>query len=282
MGMLAKIRRMHSARWAVHPRGEPAHRVVEEHGSAVVAPGGRDRTEVPQARGGQHRRSVDGAAGDGAEGRRSPAERDRRTAKMLFEQIQAQGYAGSYARVTACVRRWQAEQDACAAARGLRAAELRAGRSLPVRLELRVRRSIGGLRRRLEVAHIKLARSAGPSGWWPIPAQSHEMLFDAHARALRRLRRRPPPRHLRQHEDRGRQGRPRQGAHGQRALPGDVRPLPVRAGVLQPRPPAGRRASSRRTCRTGAARSGAKRASSAGRRWQHSTPGLASDAGRLG
>jgi transposase-like protein len=38
--------------------------------------------------------------------------RDRRTVKMLFEQIRALGYAGSYARVTRWVRAWRAEQDA--------------------------------------------------------------------------------------------------------------------------------------------------------------------------
>ena len=42
---------------------------------------------------------------------------------------------------------------------------------------------VGGLRRRLEVAHTKLAASRA---FWltAYPAQSHEMLFDAHARAF--------------------------------------------------------------------------------------------------
>ena len=42
---------------------------------------------------------------------------------------------------------------------------------------------IGGLRRRLEVAHTKLCASRA---FWlsAYPAQSHEMLFDAHARAF--------------------------------------------------------------------------------------------------
>ncbi|HRD14754.1 MAG TPA: IS21 family transposase, partial [Mycobacterium sp.] len=42
---------------------------------------------------------------------------------------------------------------------------------------------IGGLRRRLEVAHIKLCASRA---FWVVayPSQSHEMLFDAHARAF--------------------------------------------------------------------------------------------------
>jgi transposase len=42
---------------------------------------------------------------------------------------------------------------------------------------------IGGLRCRLEVAHVKLAASRV---FWLVayPAQSHEMLFDAHTRAF--------------------------------------------------------------------------------------------------
>ncbi|TCF96487.1 hypothetical protein BZM26_37335 [Paraburkholderia strydomiana] len=42
---------------------------------------------------------------------------------------------------------------------------------------------IGGLRRRVEVAHLKLAASRA---FWLVayPTQSHEMLIDAHARAF--------------------------------------------------------------------------------------------------
>jgi transposase len=42
---------------------------------------------------------------------------------------------------------------------------------------------VGGLRRRLEVAHTKLCASRA---FWLVayPSQSHEMLFDAHARAF--------------------------------------------------------------------------------------------------
>ena len=46
--------------------------------------------------------------------------------------------------------------------------------------------------------------------------------------------RRAAARHLRQYAHGGRQGRPRQGAPGQRALLGDGQPLPVRGRVLQP------------------------------------------------
>jgi hypothetical protein len=36
--------------------------------------------------------------------------RDRRTARFMFEAIREQGYAGSYGRVSAFVRRWHEEQ----------------------------------------------------------------------------------------------------------------------------------------------------------------------------
>jgi transposase len=83
--------------------------------------------------------------------------------------------------------------------------KFRAGRSLPVRLELRVRLR-RGLRRRLEVAHTKLC---GSRAFWLVayPSQSHEMLFDAHARAFAAFGGVPRAGHLRQHEDRRGQGR---------------------------------------------------------------------------
>ncbi|HLY88805.1 MAG TPA: IS21 family transposase, partial [Acetobacteraceae bacterium] len=41
--------------------------------------------------------------------------RDRRTLKTLFRQLQAQGYRGSYSRLTQNVRRWQAQHGAVTA-----------------------------------------------------------------------------------------------------------------------------------------------------------------------
>jgi transposase len=60
---------------------------------------------------------------------------------------------------------------------------------------------IGGLRRRLEVAHIKLAASRA----FLLVAyysQAHEMLFDAHTRGFQVLGGVPKARHLRQHAHR--------------------------------------------------------------------------------
>lgn len=111
--------------------------------------------------------------------------RDRRTAKALFEQIRALGYGGSYPRVVIWVRRWRERQDSAP----------RRAAFVPLRFELGDAFQfdwsceyvfVGGLRRRLEVAHTKLA---GSRAFWltAYPAQSHEMLFDAHARAFAAL-----------------------------------------------------------------------------------------------
>ena len=109
--------------------------------------------------------------------------RERRTAKALFEQIRALGYAGSYPRVVVWVRRWREEQ----------ANAPRRAAFVPMSFELGDAFQfdwsceyvfVGGLRRRLEVAHTKLASSRA---FWltAYPAQSHEMLFDAHAQAFK-------------------------------------------------------------------------------------------------
>ncbi len=108
--------------------------------------------------------------------------RSRRSGRILFEQIRSLGYTGSYARVTAWLRRWRATQDEAP----------RRAAFVPMQFELGEAFQfdwsceyvfVGGLRRRLEVAHTKLAASRA---FWlnAYPSQSHEMLFDAHARAF--------------------------------------------------------------------------------------------------
>jgi transposase len=110
------------------------------------------------------------------------ARRERRTAKVLFQAIRAQGYVGGYGRVCAFVRRWKAEQaDAPKRAAYVPLAfELGEAFQFDWSCEYAF---VAGLRRRLEVAHTKLAASRA---FWLVayPSQSHEMLFDAHARAF--------------------------------------------------------------------------------------------------
>ena len=108
--------------------------------------------------------------------------RDRRTMKALFEALVELGYAGSYGRVAAFARRWREERSG------------KAGKGAFVPLKFVLGDAfqfdwsteyawVGGLRRRLEVAHTKLC---GSRAFWLVayPSQSHEMLFDAHARAF--------------------------------------------------------------------------------------------------
>ena len=108
--------------------------------------------------------------------------RERRTAKVLYQAIRAQGYPGSYNRVSHFVRRWKEE----AAANPKRSAYVPLTFALGEAFQFDWSVEyvfVGGLRRRLEVAHTKLCASRA---FWmtAYPGQSHEMLFDAHARAF--------------------------------------------------------------------------------------------------
>ncbi len=108
--------------------------------------------------------------------------RERRTIWMMFEDLRARGYVGGYGRVAAFARRFRQE-------------DLRRGSGgafVPLRFALGEAFQfdwsteyvfVGGLRRRLEVAHTKLCASRA---FWltAYPSQGHEMLFDAHARAF--------------------------------------------------------------------------------------------------
>ena len=108
--------------------------------------------------------------------------RDRRTARVLFQHLQAQGYPGGYGRVAAFVRRWHAEGGVRPHRPAYVPLRFPPGEAFQFdwSCEYAV---IGGMRRRLEVAHTKLAASRA---FWLVayPTQSHEMLFDAHARAF--------------------------------------------------------------------------------------------------
>jgi transposase len=108
--------------------------------------------------------------------------RERRTARKLFAQLQAQGFSGSYARVTEFIRAWRLEQGAVTA------------RSAYVPLSFAWGEAfqfdwsdeglvIGGVWRKVQLAHMKLCASRA---FWLVayPSQGHEMLFDAHTRCL--------------------------------------------------------------------------------------------------
>ena len=107
----------------------------------------------------------------------------RRTAKALLTQIRADGYEGGYSQLTAFIRAWRGQQG-----KSLRA-------FVPLSFELGEAFQfdwseegllIGGIYRRMQVAHLKLCASRA---FWLVayPSQGHEMLFDAHTRAFAAL-----------------------------------------------------------------------------------------------
>jgi transposase len=109
--------------------------------------------------------------------------RDRRTALALFAELQLAGFPGSHPRVCDFVRRWREE----GALESVRSA------FVPLRFELGEAFQfdwseeplfVGGIQRRLQVAHIKLCASRAFL-LVAYPTQRHEMLFDAHTRGFR-------------------------------------------------------------------------------------------------
>ncbi len=108
--------------------------------------------------------------------------RDRRAAKVLFHLLQAQGYPGGYARVAIFAKQWREAGGASPNRQAFIPLRFAPGEAFQFdwSCEYLV---IGGIRRRLEVAHIKLAHSRAFL-MVAYPLQTHEMLFDAHARAF--------------------------------------------------------------------------------------------------
>ena len=108
---------------------------------------------------------------------------NRRTARALFGQIKASGYAGGYTRVTDFIRAWRAS-----AGKDVKA-------FVPLRFELgeafqfdwsEEGMVVGGIYRRMQVSHMKLCASRA---FWLVayPSQGSEMLFDAHTRSFAAL-----------------------------------------------------------------------------------------------
>jgi len=108
--------------------------------------------------------------------------RERRTVGAYFESIRAMGFTGSKNLVYGYCRAWKQEQGNAPRHAGFIPLSFEMGEAFQFdwSCEYVV---IAGLRRRLEVAHTKLAASRA----FLLVAyftQSHEMLFDAHTRAF--------------------------------------------------------------------------------------------------
>lgn len=111
------------------------------------------------------------------------AKHNRRTAKALFEQIKAEGYTGGYSAVTDFIRAWRGR--AAKTPQGFVPLQFALGEAFQFDWS-EENLVIGGIYRKLQVAHLKLCASRA---FWLVayPSQGHEMLFDAHARSFAAL-----------------------------------------------------------------------------------------------
>jgi transposase len=111
--------------------------------------------------------------------------RERRTARALHAELKVQGYTGGYTVLTDFIRDWREQAGANAPTRAF----------VPLKFELgeafqfdwsEERLVIGGIWRKLQVAHLKLCASRA-FVLVAYPSQGHEMLFDAHTRSFQAL-----------------------------------------------------------------------------------------------
>lgn len=108
---------------------------------------------------------------------------NRRTSKALFEQIKADGYNGSYSRVTDFTRQWRGREGN--APRAFVPLSFEQGEAFQFDWS-EEGLVVGGIYRRMQVSHLKLCASRA---FWLVayPSQGHEMLFDAHTRSFAAL-----------------------------------------------------------------------------------------------
>ena len=108
---------------------------------------------------------------------------NRRTARALFVQITAQGYRGGYSAITDYIRAWR--EQAGKAPKAFVPLVFENGEAFQFDWS-EEGLLVGGLFYKVQVAHMKLCASRA---FWLVayPAQSHEMLFDAHTRSFAAL-----------------------------------------------------------------------------------------------
>ena len=107
--------------------------------------------------------------------------RDRRTALKLHAELKLLGFDGDYSRVTEFIRQWR-EGGGVAVTKAFVPLQFAPGEAHQFDWS-EEHLVIGGVWRKLTVAHLKLCYSK-TFVVQAYPAQSHEMLFDAHARAF--------------------------------------------------------------------------------------------------
>jgi transposase len=108
--------------------------------------------------------------------------RDRRGVKAMYEALRALGYQGSRGPVYVFAARWRRDRDAAPRTAAFVPLSFEPGEAFQFDWSCEYA-FVAGLRRRLEVAHVKLAASRAFL-LVAYPNQAHEMLFDAHAQAF--------------------------------------------------------------------------------------------------
>ena len=110
--------------------------------------------------------------------------RERRTALKLHAELKALGFEGDYSRVTEFIRKWR-NNSAAPLTKAFVPLQFEPGEAHQFDWS-EEQLLIGGVWRKLAVAHLKLCYSKA-FVIQAYPTQSHEMLFDAHARAFTAL-----------------------------------------------------------------------------------------------
>ena len=111
--------------------------------------------------------------------------RDRRTALKLWQEICAEGFTGSYSRVTEFVRYWREDAGQTVSKTAYIPLKFALGEAFQFDWS-EEGLVIGGIYRRIQVAHLKLCASRA-FVLVAYPSQGHEMLFDAHTRSFAAL-----------------------------------------------------------------------------------------------
>jgi len=111
--------------------------------------------------------------------------KERRTAKALHKQIVEAGYAGGYSRLTDFIRDWRAQREGAGASKAFVPLTFELGEAFQFDWS-EESLVIGGLYRKLQVAHVKLCASRAFL-LVAYPSQGHEMLFDAHTKGFAAL-----------------------------------------------------------------------------------------------
>jgi transposase len=148
----------------------------------VAARAGPDGDAVPATRCAEEDRPYEATLRQALEADARRPRRERPTALTLHAQLIKDGFPGSYARVTEFIRAWRAEQGAVSARSAYGPLHFAWGEAFQFDWS-EEGLVIGGLWRKVQLAHMKLCASRA---FWLVayPSQGHEMLFDAHTRCL--------------------------------------------------------------------------------------------------